>query len=215
MKKFEVGDTVVHTGDAYNSDYFSGERTIKNIEGVHKELCSFFEDNPAFPKNSSQQLVYFEDLTIAPEKEELIEKKPFLVYVAGPYSSTKGGEEFERDLNVAAAKQAGMHIAAAGAFPVLPTVQTQGFDFIQDIEFWLQGTAELLSRCDALFLAPGWESSTRCIQELELALEEGKPVFISIDQLSRVIKDPSKIEELENPIYKALWKSHLQGVKGE
>ena len=54
-------------------------------------------------------------------------------------------------------------------------------------EFWLEGTLELLRRCDAVFLIPGWEQSTGSRSELDEATRLGLPVFDNVEALRECI----------------------------
>ena len=44
-------------------------------------------------------------------------------------------------------------------------------------DIWLAGWLELLRRCDAVVLVPGWESSKGTAAEVRLAGEAGLPIF--------------------------------------
>lgn len=103
-----------------------------------------------------------------------------LIYIAAPY---RAATKERRDLQVQAAKWAGVLIAELGFMPVLPTVNTYRYDeYAPGLgpDFWLAGTAELLRRCDGLFLVPGWEKSKGCQREFELAQELNIPIYQSI-----------------------------------
>lgn len=102
-----------------------------------------------------------------------------LVYIAGPYSApTREGVE----LNIAKAVAVGLDVAALGAFPVVPHANTAHPDFekLQPYTFWIDGTLELLRRCDACLMVPGWESSRGATGERAEALATFKPVFGSL-----------------------------------
>ena len=64
---------------------------------------------------------------------------------------------------------------ATDYFPVNPVLNTAGFHHYEEWlgvtdAYWLNGTMELLNRCDAIYLAPGWEASSGCIGEIEWAI---------------------------------------------
>lgn len=80
-----------------------------------------------------------------------------LVYVAGPY---RGASTWKIDRNINAAREWGMLVAMCGAYPVIPHSNTAHFDGTLDDRFWLEGTLELLSRCDGSIFIPGWTRSS-------------------------------------------------------
>jgi len=85
------------------------------------------------------------------------------------------------DLNIQAARLAGVAAARAGWYPVMPTVNTAGFDLLlQDIpeSFWLAGTMGLLATCDAVLMAGNWWDSEGCRAEYDEALGLGLPIYL-------------------------------------
>lgn len=102
-------------------------------------------------------------------------KTPILIYVAGPFrASTRWDEE----QNIRTAEAAGYEIAKLGAYPVIPHSNTRGyFSDAQPGEFFLDGTLELMKRCDAVLLLPRWIESTGARAEKEEAERLGIPVF--------------------------------------
>lgn len=78
------------------------------------------------------------------------------VYVAGPY---RGPNRWVVHQNIQLAEALGMQVACLGAVPVIPHTMYSAFDGTITNEFWLEATLELLRRCDALLLVPGWERS--------------------------------------------------------
>lgn len=110
-----------------------------------------------------------------------------LVYVAGPYRAAT--REWVGQ-NVAAARHLGRLCAQIGWFPVMPTVNTAHFDHdfpgLADDQFWLDGTLELMKRCDAVVLVDGWQHSSGARGEVKLADELGIPVCSSTAELEAV-----------------------------
>ena len=103
--------------------------------------------------------------------------RPPRIYIAHPYrAATRGIVE----LNIQAARLAGVVAAKAGWYPVMPTVNTAGFDLllpeIRDA-FWLEGTLGLLATCDAVLMAGNWVDSAGCRAEYEEAREIGIPIY--------------------------------------
>ena len=89
-----------------------------------------------------------------------------------------GKNNFEIAQNVAAAEDVGLLVAEAGAMPLIPHSNT-GLKFFGTIneQFWYDGTMELLRRCDAVIMVPGWEASKGAQAEREEALRMDLPVL--------------------------------------
>lgn len=107
-----------------------------------------------------------------------------VIYVAGPY---RGKTREEVAQNVAAARHVGKLCAIEGFFPVMPTVNTAHFDHdfphVQNDQFWIDGTLELMRRCDAVVLVDGWQRSTGAVGEVAEAEKLGIPVYGSVAAL--------------------------------
>jgi nucleoside 2-deoxyribosyltransferase len=81
-----------------------------------------------------------------------------------------------------------------GIFPVTPHLNTAQFESLPGLEaveddYWLNGTAELLKRCDAVLLTfpDAGRVSAGTANEILLALKLGKPVYRSIMELDACI----------------------------
>ena len=73
-----------------------------------------------------------------------------LIYVIGPYRSD---DPWEKEQNIRRAEEIGRKLAKAGYFPIIPHANTRSyFEKIQGDKFWLEGTMELLRRCDGFCL---------------------------------------------------------------
>lgn len=97
------------------------------------------------------------------------------IYVAGPY---RGETTWVVESNIRRAEGAGLWIAKLGAVPVIPHTMTRFFDGEINDQFWLDATMELLKRCDAIYLCPGWQASKGSTAELEHAQAAGKHIFV-------------------------------------
>jgi hypothetical protein len=90
-----------------------------------------------------------------------------LIFVIGPYRSNS---PWQKEHNIRMAEEVGMRLTVKGYFPVIPQANTRPyFEGLQPDEFWLEGTTELLKRCDGYALAPGWSLSKGSVAELEIA----------------------------------------------
>lgn len=97
-----------------------------------------------------------------------------VVYIAGKYRApTPWGVE----QNIRAAEEVGARVIQAGHMPLIPHANTRHMEGLADDAFFLAGTMELLRRCDAVLLVPGWESSVGTRAEVIEANRLGLPVF--------------------------------------
>ncbi|WP_158611222.1 MULTISPECIES: DUF7768 domain-containing protein [Pseudomonas] len=107
-----------------------------------------------------------------------MKKQPMpVVYVAGPYrAESRAGVT----LNIQAARAVGLAAIRKGWSPIIPHANTGDLDVVDpDIgdRFWLAATLELMTRCDAVLLCPGWECSAGTLAEIAEAHSQGIPVF--------------------------------------
>lgn len=105
-----------------------------------------------------------------------------VIYVAGKFTAPNS---WQRARNIRAAETVGFAVAQVGAMPLIPHANTAHFDGTCSPEFWYEGTLELLRRCDAVMLVPGWEGSKGVKAEMEEATRRGMLVFERIDELER------------------------------
>lgn len=103
-----------------------------------------------------------------------------VVYVAGPFRGPNG---WRIEQNVRRAEEYGFKIAELGAMPIIPHANTRFFHGALPDEFFLEGTLELLRRCDAIFLTPGWEMSSGSRGERNEAHARGIPDFYELGAL--------------------------------
>jgi len=103
-----------------------------------------------------------------------------LMYIAGRYRSDYPDAV---KLNIAAAQHAGMLVAEKGWMPVVPHSNNTGFNSTQIPEFWLEGTLELMRRCDAVFFIQGWGRSPGARAELRKAKMLGMPIYYETGEM--------------------------------
>jgi len=103
-----------------------------------------------------------------------------LLYVAGPY---RAATRAAISANIESARQVGIRAARLGWYPVIPHCNTahMELDTDHDDAFWLAGTLELMTRCDAVVLVPGWETSAGTAGEIAKADQIGLTVFRDLE----------------------------------
>ncbi len=97
-----------------------------------------------------------------------------IVYVAGKF---RGPTAWDIAENVRIAERVGLEVARAGAMPLIPHANTALFHGQGTEQFWIEGTLELLRRCDAVLCCHNWKDSVGARGEVELARNLGLPVF--------------------------------------
>lgn len=116
-----------------------------------------------------------------------------LVYVAGPYSApTKAG----RAANIKAAWLVGCQVATLGVYPVVPHMNTAHMDDLQDWQWWIDATLELMLRCNAVLMMEGWEKSRGARGEEAAAKRFGIPVFYKIEDLAAWAAEQMRWQEV-------------------
>ncbi len=105
-----------------------------------------------------------------------------LVYIAGKFS---GPNAWAIERNVRAAEDLGAQVAQLGAMPIIPHANTRFFHGLEGTtaEQWYEGTLELLRRCDAVLMVPGWKESKGACEEREEARRRGITVLYNSEEL--------------------------------
>jgi len=104
-----------------------------------------------------------------------------VVYIAGKF---RGKDAWEVHKNVQEALKVAFEVASLGAMPLTPHANCFPFDGTLDDQFWLEGTMELLRRCDAVMTVSNWTTSTGAKDEVHEAVSKlGIPVFHELSQL--------------------------------
>jgi hypothetical protein len=112
-----------------------------------------------------------------------------VVYVAGKFRSTNPdgtSNAWGVCQNVRAAEEVGLAVWKLGHAALVPHLNTAHFqdaDGLPD-KLWLDGDLEILRRCDAVVLVPGWERSKGALAEITAANQLGIPVFDGADDFA-------------------------------
>lgn len=99
-------------------------------------------------------------------------------YIAGPFRGPSGWDIAE---NVRAAERLGLKVALLGGMPLIPHANSAHFHGQGSDEFWLEGTLELLRRCDCVVTSPDWRRSRGTRAEIIEARRRNMPIFLSGD----------------------------------
>ena len=102
-----------------------------------------------------------------------MEFKP-LVYLAGPVRGDRINIVYE---NIQRAREWACFLWEVGFAVFCPHLNTAFMDGIVEDEVFLEGDLNILSRCDTIFVLPGWEDSQGTIGEIGEALKMGIPIY--------------------------------------
>lgn len=101
-----------------------------------------------------------------------------IVYIAGPF---RGANAWDVECNIRRAEITGLSVAEQGAIPLIPHTMYRFWDGTLDDSFWLACGIELLRKCDAVMLCPGWRRSKGTLAERAEAERLKLPIFDSAD----------------------------------
>lgn len=108
------------------------------------------------------------------DRSDALPHQRAVVYVAGPYKAPDPAGIRE---HIETAELGGCALMREGYDVVVPHTQSRidGRGEFDDPR-WVGATMNLMERCDAVAVLPGWEHSAGTIAEVDRALELGKPV---------------------------------------
>jgi len=109
-----------------------------------------------------------------------------LVYIAGPYT---GQHFYQEYMNVYRAWLMGTEVARLGAMPVIPQQNTAFMDGVQPYRFWLEGTMEIMRRCDAVLVLSDYDESKGTLGEIDEARRLDMPLFFDLEDLTIWLED--------------------------
>ena len=99
-------------------------------------------------------------------------KKIKLAYILGPYRG-KNNAEIKENIMTAKWYQLKLTQKYKGIFFISPHANTEFLDGAQSDKYFLEGTLELLRRCDMYYKLPGWEKSSGSRGEVKEAQKLG------------------------------------------
>ena len=103
-----------------------------------------------------------------------------IVYIAGPYSPINGLTINE---NVNNAKELAKECWKNDIPAICPQMNTAFMDAVTSPDVFYIGDLDIIERCDAVLMVPGWEKSFGAKMERLHALREEIPVFESVKGL--------------------------------
>lgn len=89
-----------------------------------------------------------------------------VIYVAGKY---RGPNAWAVEQNIRAAEEVAARVWAMGMVALCPHANSRHMDGVATDEVFLDGTMELMRRCDAVVLVPNWRDSAGARAEVEEA----------------------------------------------
>ena len=107
-----------------------------------------------------------------------------VIYVAGPY---RAATPYQIELNIAKAKAVALEVWKRGHYALCPHTNTANFDGELADEVFIEGTLELLRRCDAMVLLEGWEKSTGTIGEVCEASKRKMRIYTDIEYVPYLV----------------------------
>lgn len=107
--------------------------------------------------------------------------RPFLWYIATPYSAAPDGKEVAHRLAYMALRE--LWRRGVRAFCPIAHSHSAGLDLPQDHEFWMTVDRPFMDRCDGLlvFRHAGWKESRGVTEEIQTFSRAGKPVEFVYD----------------------------------
>lgn len=112
-----------------------------------------------------------------------------LIYVSGPFSAPSEGfdELHGYEHNITTASMYALALWRAGWAVICPHKNNANYQYAEDVEYntWIDGDVEILRRCDAVLMIPGWEESNGAQIERKYALNHDVKVFYAINGIPK------------------------------
>lgn len=93
-----------------------------------------------------------------------------IAYIAGPYRADTINGVVQ---NIRKAEDVAIRYWKRGYAGICPHKNSALFDGILSNDVWLKGDLAILSKCDAIVMMKGWESSVGASTERDIAMLEG------------------------------------------
>ena len=106
-------------------------------------------------------------------------RRIMLIYIAGPYTTDT---TYRVKMNILAAEYRAIEVMKTGMnmYPVCPHKNTEFMEGLRDGDYFIQGTKELMLRCDAVLLVDtDCANSVGTQGEIAAAKEAGIPVVLT------------------------------------
>lgn len=171
IRRFHVlrNDEVIQLGDEFRVLFGHKWETITSENGEYY-----------VGKTNKELICSGSSIQIRRELPELTHMK--LVYIAGPF---RAHTAWDIEQNIRRAEERSLEVWRRGMAALCPHTNTRFFQGAALDEVWLEGTLEMLRRCDAVLLVPNWRGSSGTRAEITEALRLGIPVFESLTELDR------------------------------
>jgi hypothetical protein len=118
---------------------------------------------------------------------------PPLIFCACKYTEP---HTYQIQRNIHAATYYVQEVALLGGVPLCPAMIGANLEGVQSYLWWGDAYINLLRRCDAVFMVPGYERSNGATKELTEALAIGLPVFFELDDLKDWLDDKQQAVSL-------------------
>ncbi len=115
-----------------------------------------------------------------------------LIYISGPHI---GSTYHQTEAYITYAREWAEKLAHAGHAFYCPHLNTAHFDTISpDVpeSFWREMNANILRRCDAVLLLPGWDNEEATRRDVEFAENARVPVIVDIDEIADLRVEKTK-----------------------
>lgn len=109
--------------------------------------------------------------------------KPQLIFVCGPY---RADTDNERHDNIEAARKVAVEVWRKGHYALCPHKNSEFMSGVCDEQQFLDGSLEMLRRCDAVIMVGGWRNSEGSRLEFAHAAGRHLALYHSIDDVPEV-----------------------------
>jgi len=107
-----------------------------------------------------------------------------LVFVSGPIAANN---TWLRERNIRRAEEVALELLEYGYSVFCPHTMTRFFEGALPPKVFYRADLEVLRRCDAVLLVPGWEDSNGSREELREANRRGIPAFTDLNVLKMTL----------------------------